>query len=473
MKSKKQLALAKKLPDGEIEFARELVCCIHTKVCVTGACFKCPGIKKYQDIMEFISSVPEMKIQQWVRVDKKVRKKEIKESGTNVAKLLKEKVEDKDYIVHVYSVFRQFKELKMLKEKLKPGEVIVSVDFSRNYDNKQANEIQSAYFGHDTFTLYTVCCYWKNDKGELVPMSLGIVSNEANHDRNVAYTNNLKVIEILRVKVKGLKVVYFWSDGCASQFRSRFVFKSIMFYPSDLEICWDYGEVSHFKGPHDGIGGTIKRCVYRAVQQNKVIINTAREFADAANNFTKIEVVYVDKSEIEHPEVDDAPPITGTLKIHHVKRTGEHLDFKINSPYFVTDEPTFKKQCYGAEDIDVSIDDQPSTSGNENVSTATSSEPTQAINQIVELKVGEFYRVKYQFQNKKGDTVPKILMAQMDSIDNNGAKCTFLKCVSQLKGKNMFELDVSVSDIVSLDNILSHLPQPNISRRGLLFWDGE
>ena len=39
--------------------------------------------------------------------------------------------------------------------------------------------------------------------------------------------------------------------------------------------------------------------------------------------------------------------------------------------------------------------------------------------------------------------------------------------------KNMFELDVSDSDIVSLDNILSHLPQPNISRRGLLFWDGE
>ena len=140
--------------------------------------------------------------------------------------------------------------------------------------------------------------------------------------------------------------------------------------------------------------------------------------------------MYVDKSEIENPEVYNAPPITGTLKIHHVKRTGEHLAFKINSPYFVIDESTFKKQCYGAEDIDVSIDDQPSTSGNKNVSTVTLSEPTQATNQVVELKVGRFYRVKYQFKKKKGYTVPKNVIAQMDSIDNNGAKCTFLKCMS-------------------------------------------
>ena len=110
--------------------------------------------------------------------------------------------------IHIYHIFRQYSELKYLKKNLCNNEVILSVDFSKNYSNKQHHEIQSAYFGHESFTLYTCAGYIKND----VPLSINhkfykdtglnviplvIVSNETKHERDNAFTFNNKVIEFL------------------------------------------------------------------------------------------------------------------------------------------------------------------------------------------------------------------------------------------------------------------------------------
>ena len=59
---------------------------------------------------------------------------------------------------HIYNIYRQYSELKYLKSILTADEVTVSIDFSRNYENKQHHEIQSAYFGHEAFTLFTCAC---------------------------------------------------------------------------------------------------------------------------------------------------------------------------------------------------------------------------------------------------------------------------------------------------------------------------
>ena len=81
----------------------------------------------------------------------------------------------------------------------------------------------------------------------------------------------MKLLDYLKSISTSLKTVYFWSDGCASQFRSKYVFRSLSFYPSWLKVFWDYGEAHHFKGLHDGIGGTIKRKVYQHASSDKVI----------------------------------------------------------------------------------------------------------------------------------------------------------------------------------------------------------
>ena len=81
----------------------------------------------------------------------------------------------------------------------------------------------------------------------------------------------MKLLDYLKSINPRLKTVYFWSDGYASQFRSKYIFRSLSFYPSWLKVFWDYGEAHHFKDLHDGISGTIKRKVYQHVSFGKVI----------------------------------------------------------------------------------------------------------------------------------------------------------------------------------------------------------
>ena len=86
-------------------------------------------------------------------------------------------------------------------------------------------------------------------------LSVVIVSNETIHKQNIAFSCNMKLLEIVRQHIPSLKKADFWSDGCTAQFHTRFTFCSITFNPNDLKLSWDYGEAHHFKDPHDGIGG--------------------------------------------------------------------------------------------------------------------------------------------------------------------------------------------------------------------------
>ena len=106
--------------------------------------------------------------------------------------------------------------------------------------------------------MYTAACYYRShdidetcidkDAGLKVP-SVVIVSNETIHERNIAFSCNMKLLEIVRQHIPGLKNTYFWSDGCTAQFRYRFTFRSMTFYPNYLELSWDYGEAHSLKVP--------------------------------------------------------------------------------------------------------------------------------------------------------------------------------------------------------------------------------
>ena len=91
------------------------------------------------------------------------------------------------------------------------------------------------------------------------------------------------------------------------------------FYPNDLELSWDYGEVHHFKGPCDGIGGIVKRKVYQDVTASKVTIRDAKHFASYANSILEIQVECLNKADILVSKLDDTIYIKGTLQKHHLE----------------------------------------------------------------------------------------------------------------------------------------------------------
>ena len=54
-----------------------------------------------------------------------------------------------------------------------------------------------------------------------------------------------------------------WSDGCASQFRSRFVFALMTHFNADCTIQCYYNERHHEKGSMESVGGTVKNMIFQ------------------------------------------------------------------------------------------------------------------------------------------------------------------------------------------------------------------
>ena len=99
----------------------------------------------------------------WTTIDSKVQKVASEVAIDEIQSLLEEKIDELKK--HIYVKCEQQREYNRLKHALKPGEFIVHVDYAESYKNEQQDEIQSAYFGHETFSLFTACCYAREIQG--------------------------------------------------------------------------------------------------------------------------------------------------------------------------------------------------------------------------------------------------------------------------------------------------------------------
>ena len=64
-------------------------------------------------------------------------------------------------------------------------------------------------------------------------------------------------------------LIYYYSDGAASQYKNRLNFLNLCYHESDFGIKaeWHYFATSHGKSACDGVGGTVKRLAARASLQ--------------------------------------------------------------------------------------------------------------------------------------------------------------------------------------------------------------
>ena len=168
---------------------------------------------------DFHNSKESITFHQWIRVDNKIQKLEIelpcdqiRQKFNNDIKVLKK---------HIYVKRQQHAYYNKFKEKLGENEVLLHIDYSENI---QQGEIQSAYFGHDSFSIFTACCYLRKDC-DRINENTTIISKASDHSRNAAFTCINKVFDFVREKHNlPLEVtLHIWSDVCASQFRSRYV----------------------------------------------------------------------------------------------------------------------------------------------------------------------------------------------------------------------------------------------------------
>ena len=92
---------------------------------------------------------------------------------------------------------------------------------------------------------------------------------------------------IIEVEKHGVLTKFIlWSDGCAAQFRSPFVFKLIPTYRPDLLIDWHYNETHHDKGIMDRIDVTIKMLHFFRLSRVKLSSTRQKIFVMLRTSFT-------------------------------------------------------------------------------------------------------------------------------------------------------------------------------------------
>ena len=255
---------------------------------------------------------------------------------------------------HIYTKRQQYAECKRMKAELKETELMVYVDFSENYKSQQQNEIQSAYFGHSTFSLFTACVYYRNtDDGEVKKIPMTVTTEASDKSRITAISCVDMVINHSLTKItNNITKVLIVSDGCAAQFRSRYVFMLLTILKPELHLEWHYNEAHHGKGPMDGVGGTVKNMVYRRVLAGDIVIDNPEQFAAFAHEVCNVDSLFLpDEYLIQEPEqIKYAEPIPHTLQTHKVIRCFNERNVPFLKFFYLSSdaEPHFT-QWYGRE----------------------------------------------------------------------------------------------------------------------------
>ena len=204
---------------------------------------------------------------------------------------------------HVHTKRRQFTEITRITDNLNEDEILIHLDYSKNYKCQHQNEIESGYFGNKTFSLFTACTYYKQN-GKIQKLLITATTKEKDNCRGVSMSCVNKIITHSIDKInKTISNIYIVSDGCAAQFRSRFVFNFLISFQQDVSLEWHYNEAHHGKGPMDGISGTIKNLVYRKVLSGDVVIDTPKKFAEFANEISNVDCLFLSKEQLlKEPE---------------------------------------------------------------------------------------------------------------------------------------------------------------------------
>ena len=106
----------------------------------------------------------------------------------------------------------------------------------------------------------------------------------------------------LATKNPQIKTINIFSDAASSQFKQRYLFSNLHEWATDfgVQLVWNFFATSHGKGAVDGIGGSLKRSVWRVVRAGtKSPIDAASYAGIATQRNPNINVVYISSEEIK------------------------------------------------------------------------------------------------------------------------------------------------------------------------------
>ena len=158
------------LPTKGHELLLKIACDPLTEECANGSCDKCPSID-----LECLDDVGNIPFYQWVK--ETYYKKQLSELP---ACKMKAKLKDMFSVLKVHYYQKKGKTYKKHISDLTDDDMVIHVDYSENYNNKQQGEIKSAFYGQGQFSIYTACIYLRSENG-VVCKGFALVTVENDH----------------------------------------------------------------------------------------------------------------------------------------------------------------------------------------------------------------------------------------------------------------------------------------------------
>lgn len=320
--------MSKSIPQAARELIDSVVCDRHNRMCMQSECDECKSVDDYlwaQMIDPYVDPGTECKWMRWRTEDGKSFR--ANDEGSLEQLIAAVKAGWVEFLLHCYVKDVQSAYFERCLSEVGSDETtaVVQVDFSENFQTVTQDANQASYYTYEQVVVFT-CCVWQSSGVS----SVCLISDHIKHDKKYAVhkfmENIFKLIKEGSSKIKTVKV---FSDGAASQFKQRYLFSNLPWYKTAFDLDgleWNFFATSHGKGAVDGVGGTIKRAVYRRIMARRVKVHNASTFVSAANAIvgSKIKAILVRAEDIEadRPFLDcrweGVCTLKGTQGIHHV-----------------------------------------------------------------------------------------------------------------------------------------------------------
>ena len=329
----------------------------HKKECIERKCSDC-GVAMlstlYGPVLENNSETA-CTWKRWIatkmrneKKDKDITVKQLTQQSGTVKEMISCLSEDtKPLARHLFTAYWQQKQFASISKNPPANSVIQVLDFAENYTCQYQHEIQSVHWHHSTVTLHPIVCYYRCPDCEtgVVCETLAFISDDKVHDYHaVQQFVSLAMQHLQHHRHLNVQRVIQWTDGCASQYKSKGPFSDISHSTTDLgctQLERHFFGSRHGKGPSDGMSGIIKHHVDTAVKACQVVVQNAKEmFIFLQQTFTKDPegpcahsrrvFFYVETEDITRPRsARMVKTVTGTRDIHSVRST-DHQNFTLD-----------------------------------------------------------------------------------------------------------------------------------------------
>lgn len=302
------------------------VCSRDNALCMKINDGSCVGCKDPESVYSIAEVEGDFCWNKWATIDGRSMKTRQSGSAKELMAVLNNQW--KTYLNHCYYKDKQAKYFDQKRSTLSAEECLIQVDFSENYQTGYQDEIQSAHFTYKQVTIFT-CCVWTT----LGVRSYAVVSDYLQHDKYAVYTFLQGLIGAVKQDNPHITSVCLFSDGAASQFKQRFILSNLnhLKAANDLEqFEWNFFASSHGKGAVDGVGGTLKRQVWRLVKARKAIVEDAKSFCDVAKKHSNIIIMPINSPAIVANKAfldekwEGVKGIPALQKVHHVVARGNN-----------------------------------------------------------------------------------------------------------------------------------------------------